>query len=86
MDKLQLDERIIAVVPEIASGPGWGNRLIIVYAMNNQNKLRTICLQPSEQTSEMLLVFNLAVEANRILTSAAERLLKPAKTKGAANG
>ena len=50
--ELHKDERIIAVVPEYASGPGWANKPIWVYIEQSATKrLRTECIQPDEQTT-----------------------------------
>ena len=56
--ELHKDERIIAVVPEYASGPGWANKPIWVYIEQSATKrLRTECIQPDEQTAEMHTLF-----------------------------
>lgn len=56
--KLRKDERIIAVVPQFASGPGWANRPLWVYIeQHTTNKLRTECIQPHDQTPEMHALF-----------------------------
>jgi hypothetical protein len=58
MIKLDEDERIIAVVPEVCCGPGWANTLIWVYIeQSSTHKLRTESIQPEEQTNEMKLLF-----------------------------
>ena len=57
--KLHKDEKIIAVVPQFASGPGWANRPLWVYIEQHAtNKLRTECIQPEDQTPEMLALFS----------------------------
>lgn len=56
--KLKRDERIIAVVPEYAHGPGWSNSPLWVYIAGNGLKtLRTVCIQPHEQTAEQRALF-----------------------------
>lgn len=47
---LQFGERIIAVVPEFCSGPGWANSPMWVYIMHNDGSVRTVCIQPEERT------------------------------------
>lgn len=51
------DERIIAVIPERCSGPGWGNSPVWVYIAAQAGGLREECIQPSERTSEMNTLF-----------------------------
>ena len=46
-------ERIIAVVPQLACGPGWSNKPVWVYIEESDGRLRTECLQPEQQTMEM---------------------------------
>lgn len=59
MKTLKLDryERIIAVVPERAHGPGWANQPVWVYISDPTGKLRMECLQPDEQSAAMLALF-----------------------------
>lgn len=55
---LHKDEKIIAVVPEFAHGPGWTNSPLWVYiAGNGLKSLRTVCIQPEQQTAEMRTLF-----------------------------
>ena len=57
--KLKINERIIAVVPETCSGPGWLNTVIWVYIHDTvTQKLRQECLQPSEQPRDAKILFN----------------------------
>lgn len=55
---LSRTERVIAVVPEYAKGPGWGNQVLWVHIADNANgTLRTECIQPADQTPEQLTLF-----------------------------
>jgi hypothetical protein len=55
---LQYGEIVIAVVPEFCNGPGWSNAPIMVYIAGNQRKtLRTVYIQPQDQTAEMHALF-----------------------------
>lgn len=54
---LRRGERIIAVVPQRAQGPGWANEPVWVYIVGPAEDLRTECLQPHEQSSELRTLF-----------------------------
>lgn len=55
--KLRRGERIVAVVPERFSGPGWGNAPVWVYIGTNDGRLIEECIQPGERTPEMYTLF-----------------------------
>lgn len=68
--KLCQYERILAVVPEPASGPGWANSPVWVYIEDSRHKnLRTECLQPDEQSPEMRALYPLGAMMHRQLLS-----------------
>lgn len=50
---LARNERIIAVVPEACSGPGWANQPTWVYIVASDGKLRSECIQPGERGQEL---------------------------------
>lgn len=54
--KLKRGERIVAVVPESASGPGWANQVVWVY-IDGPGGIRMDCLQPSEMSEQMQILF-----------------------------
>lgn len=54
--RLKRGERIVAVVPEPASGPGWGNQVVWVY-IDGPSGIRFDCLQPSEMSEPMQILF-----------------------------
>jgi len=56
--KLARGERIVAVVPEHCSGPGWRNSVVWVYVMCPDTTVFQICLQHSELPSNMLALFD----------------------------
>ena len=56
--KLEYGERVIAVVPEDASGPGWSNHPISVYIACLDGRLRTEWIQPGERTAELHTLFS----------------------------
>ena len=55
--KLNHGERVVAVVPERCSGPGWSNAPTWVYIVTNDGKLREECIQPEERTPELHTLF-----------------------------
>ena len=55
--ELHRGERIVAVVPDLCSGPGWSNAPVWVHVATIDGRLRTECLQPDEQTPEMHTLF-----------------------------
>ena len=77
MNKIVLQEgdRIIAVVPEYAKGPGWSNQPLWVHIVDRQNKHRVECLQPNEQTPEMQILFRVCYEAHTSMMYAVYELV-----------
>lgn len=67
---LHADEKIIAVIPEHCSGPGWSNMPIWVYIIDSSQKLRTECIQPDEMTREMWTLFKAGAAMCEALVSA----------------
>ena len=57
--KLKHGEWIFAVVPVVRFGPGWANKPVYVYIDNGSGVVRTECLQPSEQSIELLKLFEI---------------------------
>jgi len=68
--KLARGERIVAVVPEHCSGPGWSNRVVWVYIESGNGGIRDHCLQIEDQTPEMLTLFDVAAVMHRALLDA----------------
>lgn len=65
---LKHGEKVLAVVPEFASGPGWSNRPIWVYIGNYAgNTFRAECIQPEKQTAEMHALFSIGAAAHSAL-------------------
>lgn len=63
-------ERIVAVVPEECSGPGWSNRVVWVHIADRAGGYRTECLQPLDQTPEMWALFEAGAAMHRALLAA----------------
>lgn len=54
---LNKNERVIAVVPETCSGPGWVNQVVWVYILDDGDKtIRIDAIQPDECTRELSLL------------------------------
>ena len=50
--------KIIAVVPEYCSGPGWSNRVLWVHiADGNTRTYRTEAIQPDERNRDQVVLF-----------------------------
>lgn len=67
---LNTDEQIIAVIPEQAKGPGWSNDVVWIYIVSSGGMLRTECLQPKEQSKELLTLFSVGEVVCRELKAA----------------
>lgn len=52
--------RIVAAWAESASGPGWANAPVWVLVRERDGTLRLDCLQPSEQTHAMHLLYRVS--------------------------
>lgn len=70
MLRLHEGERIVAVVPEYASGPGWSNTPLWVYVRDLSGVIREFAIQPQEQTLEMLLLFKILEAAHTAMRDA----------------
>ena len=56
--ELTQHERILAVVPQFASGPGWSNQIVYVYIEDTRTgRVRTEDIQPHEQSQAMAILF-----------------------------
>jgi hypothetical protein len=55
---LKKGEYVVAVVPEIAAGPGWANSPTWVIIKDpTDNSYREECIQPEERTIELSILF-----------------------------
>lgn len=72
MKKLQLQkgEMILAVVPKLASGPGWSNEPTFVYILTLTGKIREECIQPDEASPKLLTLFRPAAVMHEELLKA----------------
>ena len=59
--QLTRHERILAIWPEFASGPGWRNEIVYVYVEDTTNgRVRTEDIQPHERSESMIVLFTAA--------------------------
>jgi hypothetical protein len=62
-------ETIVTAFAENAAGPGWKNRPIWVIVRGADFKLREECIQPKNQTADMIALFNVSNAAHESMTS-----------------
>jgi len=80
MIDLNRTERIIAVVPQTASGPGWSNRVAWVHIVNSANNAyRCECLQPEEQPDALIRLFNIGEVVQAELLASIGKITKKEK-------
>ncbi|AIV88501.1 hypothetical protein [Burkholderia pseudomallei] len=79
--KIGKDERVITAFAEPAAGPGWRNQPIWVIIRDGNGQLRQECIQPEQQTYEMLLLYRASYELHSSMTMAANDALSPPKVK-----
>ena len=63
-------ERILAVVPEYCSGPGWANQIVVVYISTGDWEIRQEYIQPEERTPAMHALFSSGAAITAALLSA----------------
>lgn len=80
--KLFNGEHIVAVVPENCSGPGWSNSPVWVFIESNDGKLRRECLQPKEQSPELINLFDIGAIVCRKLAEAVKVDREPFHSDG----
>lgn len=73
---LEPGDSIVCAYARPASGPGWSNFPLWVIVMNGDKELRTECLQPEQQTPEMLTLYNVNLAAVTALTQAVKNAAK----------
>lgn len=73
---LRPGEHVVCAFAERAAGPGWANAPIWVIVRDVNGEMRLECLQPIEQTNEMLVLYNVSNEVHGLMKSLAEKALK----------
>jgi hypothetical protein len=69
-------ETIVAAFAESASGPGWANQPVWVIVRAVDHAMRMECIQPSEQSTEIMTLYGVSQAAHLYMTAAVRRLLK----------
>ncbi len=68
---LEKHERIIAIVPEYCSGPGWANRLVNVHIVDwATNTHRVEHLQTDEVPRDMQVLFGVGAKVHDVMMGA----------------
>ena len=81
MIELKRTERIIAVVPQTASGQGWSNRVVWVHIVDSTNNgYRCECLQPEEQPRVLWEFFRIGEVVHYELMSAVQTVVRKSPT------
>lgn len=75
MIKLGEGETVVTAYAESASGAGWANQPIWVIIRDRNQNLREECLQPEEQTRDLLIVYKVAEEMHKFMSYAATTAL-----------
>jgi hypothetical protein len=71
------DDHVITAYAEPAHGPGWSNTPIWVILADSSGKLREECIQPEDQTHEMLILYRISAQVHKSMTSAIKSAIKP---------
>lgn len=58
------DEHIICCYAEYCNGPGWSNALLWYLVKDVNGKIREECLQPQEQSNDVLTLFPVLAAAH----------------------
>ncbi len=67
--KLGEHDTIITADAESANGPGWANQPIwVVVKSRLDGAIRVECIQPNEQSREMLTLYRISEEAHKAMT------------------
>lgn len=84
-EEIMSEPTIVAAWAEPARGPGWSNWPVWYLERAFDSTLTIKCLQPDEQSGEVLTLYNLCAEAHKALIGAVDRALR-LKREGAAKG
>jgi hypothetical protein len=77
--KFNAPDRLIAVVAEPASGPGWANTPLWIIVQDGNGKLRRECLQPDEQSDGIRVLYATAAAVHGALVREVETLTRKRK-------
>ena len=77
---LSKHERIIAIVPEYASGPGWANSIVNVHIVDYQTFTHRVeHLQTDEVPRDLLVLFGVGAKVHVAMMTAIEPVVKREK-------
>jgi hypothetical protein len=81
MKRLKLTDHdyVITAYAERSSGHGWDNSPVWIIVRDGKGKMREECLQPEEQTAEMLTLYPICSVAHGAMRSAVLRAIKGRK-------
>jgi len=79
--RLRTGESVVCAFAERAAGPGFANSPIWVVIQSNNGVLRKECLQPNDQSNEMLVLYNISAEVHGLMQALARTAMKPGKAK-----
>jgi hypothetical protein len=68
-----MKKRVVAAYAESAGGPGWGNTPIWVLVQDRDGTYTVDCIQPSDQTEEMVTLYRVSQAAHLAMTGAVKR-------------
>ena len=68
--KLKRDDHIVTAWAEAASGPGYSNAPLWVLIRNPIGELRVECMQPEQQSLEMLVLYSTSAAAHEAMLNA----------------
>jgi hypothetical protein len=71
---LRKDDKIVTAYAEPAAGPGWSNQPLWVIVRRG-GELFEECLQPHEQTAEMLTLYQVSAAAHSAMRGAVSAML-----------
>ena len=66
-------KHVITAWGELASGPGWANRIVNILECDEQGRLSIRYLQPDEQTAEVQILLGISAAISSQLTAAVTR-------------
>jgi hypothetical protein len=74
MSALLKDDRVICAYAEPASGPGWSNMPLWVVVRDKGGNLAERCLQPEEQSAEIIALYRISREVHGAMFRAVREL------------
>lgn len=87
MKKLGEHDVVITAYAEPAVGPGWANQPVwVVVRSRLDGTIRQICLQPFEQSAEMLYLYSISAAVHAAMTGAAQMHLTKDTSGRSSNG